>query len=108
MLPTVQRVAQARLIEIPTPLLNRVFQEWTSRHPAPIYKRKPVRFYYTAQVETRPPKIAIYTSSPDGVPAHYARYLENQLREEFDLIGTPVRLDFRARRPTRYGKKRKK
>ena len=108
LLPTVHRVAQARRIEMPTPLLNRVFQEWTARHPAPIYKRKSVRFYYTAQVETRPPKIAIYTSSPDGVPAHYARYLENQLRKEFDLIGVPIRLDFRARRPTRYGKKKRR
>ena len=52
--------------------------------------------------------MAVYTSSPDGVPAHYERYLENQLRGAFDLEGTPVRLDFRARRPQRYGKKKKR
>ena len=107
-LPTVDRVAQAHRTEIPTPVLNQALTEWTARHPAPIYHRKPVRFYYTTQVETRPPKIAIYTSSPDGVPTHYERYLENQLRGAFDLEGTPVRLDFRARRPQRYGKKKKR
>ena len=107
-LPTVDRVAQARRTEIPTPVLNQAFTEWTTRHPAPIYHRKPVRFYYATQVETRPPKMAVYTSSPDGVPAHYERYLENQLRGAFDLEGTPVRLDFRARRPQRYGKKKKR
>lgn len=108
LLPSIDRVAQAHRTEIPTPVLNQAFTEWTIRHPAPIYHRKPVRFYYTTQVETRPPKIAVYTSSPDGVPAHYERYLENQLRGAFDLEGTPVRLDFRARRPQRYGKKKKR
>ncbi len=107
LLPTIDRVAQAHRTEIPTPVLNQAFEQWTTRHPAPIYHRKPVRFYYTTQVETRPPKIAVYTSSPDGVPAHYERYLENQLRGTFDLEGTPVRLDFRARRPQRYGKKKR-
>ena len=107
-LPTVDRVAQAHRTEIPTPVLNQAFTEWTTRHPAPIYHRKPVRFYYATQVETRPPKMAVYTSSPAGVPAHYERYLENQLRGAFDLEGTPVRLDFRARRPQRYGKKKKR
>ncbi len=108
LLPTIDRVAQAHRTEIPTPVLNQAFTEWTTRHPAPIYHRKPVRFYYTTQVESRPPKIAVYTSSPDGVPAHYERYLENQLRGAFDLEGTPVRLEFRARRPQRYGKKKKR
>ena len=108
LLPSIDRVAQAHRTEIPTPVLNQAFTEWTTRHPAPIYHRKPVRFYYTTQVETRPPKIAVYTSSPDGVPAHYERYLENQLRGAFDLEGTPVRLDFRARRPQRYGKKKRR
>ncbi len=107
LLPTIDRVAQAHRTEIPTPVLNQAFEQWTTRHPAPIYHRKPVRFYYTTQVESRPPKIAVYTSSPDGVPAHYERYLENQLRGTFDLEGTPVRLDFRARRPQRYGKKKR-
>ena len=108
LLPVIDRVAQAHRTEIPTPVLNQAFTEWTTRHPAPIYHRKPVRFYYATQVETRPPKMAVYTSSPDGVPAHYERYLENQLRGTFDLEGTPVRLDFRARRPQRYGKKKKR
>ena len=107
-LPVIDRVAQAHRTEIPTPVLNQAFTEWTTRHPAPIYHRKPVRFYYATQVETRPPKMAVYTSSPDGVPAHYERYLENQLRGAFGLEGTPVRLDFRVRRPQRYGKKKKR
>ena len=107
LLPAIDRVAQAHRTEIPTPVLNRAFTEWTTRHPAPIYHRKPVRFYYATQVETGPPKIAVYTSSPEGVPAHYERYLENQLRGAFDLEGTPVRLDFRARRPQRYGKRKR-
>ena len=102
LLPEAQRVAQARRLKIPTTLLNRRFEEWTTRYPAPLYRRKPVRFYYATQVETGPPKLAVYTSAPGGVAAAYVRYLENRLRGEFDLAGTPVRLDFRARREVRY------
>ena len=102
LLPEAQRVAQARYLRIPTTLLNRRFQEWTTRYPAPLYRRKPVRFYYATQVETGPPKLAVYTGAPGGVAAAYTRYLENRLRSEFDLAGTPVRLDFRARRAVRY------
>lgn len=102
LLPEAQRVARARRLRIPTTLLNRRFQEWTTRYPAPLYRRKPVRFYYATQVETGPPKLAVYTGAPGGVTAAYTRYLENRLRSEFDLAGTPVRLDFRARRAVRY------
>lgn len=100
-LPAALRVARARRSSMPTTLLNRKMQEWTARHPAPLYRGKPVRFYYATQVETAPPKLAVYTSAPRGVTANYVRYLENQLRGEFDLDGTPLRLDFRVRRAPR-------
>ena len=104
--PTAARVLAAHRTEIPTPVINRSLDDWTSRNPAPIYHRKPIRFYYATQVETRPPKIAIYTSNPRGVPSQYSRYLENQFRAHFELEGSPLRLQFRSRREERYPKKR--
>ncbi len=101
LLPTVERVAQAHAAEIPTALLNRHLQEWTRRYPPPSYKGKQPKLFYATQVSTKPPLIAIFTSVPEGILASYTRYLENQLRQTFELIGTPIKLSFRARRKER-------
>jgi len=101
LLPMVARVAQAHATEIPTAVLNRYLQEWTRRHPPPSYKGKQPKLFYATQVSLKPPLIAIFTSVPEGIPASYTRYLENQLRETFGLVGTPIKLSFRARRKER-------
>ena len=54
-----------------------------------------MRLKYIAQVKTRPPSYAIFCSRPEGIPASYVRYLENQLRADFELPGTPLRLSLR-------------
>jgi GTP-binding protein len=101
LLPAVERVAQAHALQLPTVLLNKYLQEWTQRHPPPSYKGKQPKLFYATQVSTKPPQIAIFTSLPEGIQTAYARYLENQLREAFALIGTPIKLSFRARRKER-------
>jgi len=101
LLPTVAQVARAHATEIPTALLNRYLQEWTRRHPPPSYKGRQPKLFYATQVSLKPPLIAIFTSVPEGIPAAYTRYLENQLRETFGLAGTPIKLSFRARRKER-------
>jgi GTP-binding protein len=101
LLPVVERVARAHAITIPTAVLNRHVQEWVKRNPPPNYKGRQPRIFYTTQVATRPPLIALFTSAPEGIPTAYARYLENQLRAAFELEGTPIKLSFRARRKER-------
>src|SRR5262249_47409328 len=101
LLPTVERVARAHATEIPTALLNRYLQEWTRRHPPPSHKGKALKFFYATQVSTKPPLLAIFTNAPKAIPAAYTRYLENQLRETFELVGTPIKLSYRARRKER-------
>jgi GTP-binding protein len=96
--PTIERVAQAHAIQLPTAQLNRCFQDWSRRTPPPSYKGKQPKIFYATQVGTKPPHIAIFTSAPEGFPPAYVKYLENQLRATFDLTGTPVKLSFRARR----------
>lgn len=98
LLPTVERVAQAHALQLPTAVLNRHLQEWTRRHPPPSYKNKQPRLFYATQVRTKPPTIAIFASAPEGIQPAYMRYLENNLREAFPLEGTPIKLSFRARR----------
>jgi GTP-binding protein len=101
LLPTVEQVARAHAAQLPTSILNHHLQAWTRQHPPPSYKGKQPKLFYATQVATRPPLIAIFTSIPEGIPTSYKRYLENQLRETFELVGTPIRLSFRARRKER-------
>lgn len=101
LLPLVEQVAQAHAIQIPTAQLNRSFQDWTRRHPPPSHKGKQQKVFYVTQVSTKPPLIAVFVSAPEGIPTAYARYLENQLRDTFRLVGTPIKLSFRARRKER-------
>ncbi|MBI3246106.1 MAG: ribosome biogenesis GTPase Der [Deltaproteobacteria bacterium] len=100
-LPTLEKAARAHSIQIPTAVLNRHLQEWTRRNPPSSYRGKQPRLFYATQVRTKPLTIAIFTGTPEGLQASYIRYLENQMRDTFDLQGTPIKLSFRARRKER-------
>ena len=47
------------------------------------------------QAKTRPPTFAVFCSKPAALPGSYLRYLENALRDSFDLPGTPIRINLR-------------
>jgi len=80
----------------PTPHLNRLLAQVQDAHPAPIAGGRPLRLYYIAQVGTSPPTFSITCNKPEAVPEAYKRYLNNQLRQTFDLK-VPIRLLFRPR-----------
>ncbi|HVE86556.1 MAG TPA: ribosome biogenesis GTPase Der, partial [Myxococcales bacterium] len=80
----------------PTPLLNRLLEQVQDAHPAPLAGGRPIRLYYMAQVGASPPTFAITCNRPESVPDAYKRYLNNQVRETFDLK-VPIRLYFRPR-----------
>jgi GTP-binding protein len=96
------RLAAASERRIPTAELNRWLAKTVALHdPAMAQKgprRKPVKFYYGTQTGTRPPTFVLFCSEPRAVQSSYRRFLENQLRDAFELAGTPVRLRLRARR----------
>ncbi len=52
---------------------------------------------YGTQTGSRPPVFAFFCNYPEVVDDNFRRYLENRLRENFDLEGTPVRLRFRRK-----------
>ena len=96
------RVWNAR---VPTAELNRWLEVVTEAHPPPMSKGRKVRMKYATQTKSRPPSYAIFCSRPDGVPDSYLRYLENQLRDDFRLDGTPIRISLR-KGDNPYAKKR--
>jgi GTP-binding protein len=100
-LPLVDELARAGERRIGTAELNRWLEEAVSRHePAMAQRgsrRRPVKFHYATQTGVHPPTFVLFCNNPGAVQASYRRFLENRLREAFDLRGTPVRLRLRAR-----------
>ena len=56
-----------------------------------------LRMKYVTQTSTCPPQFTFFCNRPDIVDDNYERYLENRLREAFDLTGTPIRLKFKKK-----------
>src|SRR5258705_7459953 len=87
--------------EIATAQLNRWLQDAVRRHePAMAQRgsrRKPLKFFYATQTGVPPPPVPPFCSEPGAVQPAYVRFLENRLRDAFDLAGTPVRIRLRAR-----------
>ena len=52
------------------------------------------------QHATGPPTFAIFANRPDLISASYKRFVENNLRREFDFEGTPLRIHWRRRTAT--------
>ncbi len=80
---------------IGTSTLNRFLQEALSRHATPAVSGRRVRIRYMTQAKARPPSFALFGNQLDALPEAYLRYLQNSLREAFDLKGTPLRFIMR-------------
>ena len=86
----IDRVAEARRRRISTGELNR----WLSdvdldRGTSPAARK--VKIYYVTQASASPPMFVLFTNQAHRLHFSYERFLENQLRERFDFLGTPVR-----------------
>jgi GTP-binding protein len=57
-----------------------------------------VKIFYVTQATTAPPTFVLFTNQLKPLHFSYQRFLENQLREEFDFIGTPIRFTQRLKR----------
>ena len=60
-------------------------------------KGRRLKIHYVTQTGERPPAFTFWCNAPDLVDDNYERFLENRLRETFDLVGTPIRLKFRRK-----------
>jgi GTP-binding protein len=80
---------------IPTGALNRWLAATTQAHPPPAPSGRRLKLRYMTQAKSRPPTFVIFCSRPQALPASYVRYLENTLRADFDLPGTPIRIHLR-------------
>ncbi len=97
-LDSVQAAFAAYTKRVTTGELNRWFERIVTAHPPSLYRGHPVKLYFIQQPTSKPPTFVVSVNHPDGVHFSYERYLVNQLREAFDLDGTPIRLIARQRK----------
>jgi GTP-binding protein len=81
---------------IPTSALNRWFETALERFPPPLVEGRRLKLRYVTQVKARPPTFALFGNRAEQTPDTYHRYLVNNLREEFDMPGVPIRLLMRG------------
>lgn len=96
-LPTALQVHGQRHLRIPTSQVNKLLGEALDRHPPPTRSGRQLRIYYASQVRSNPPTFVFHVNDPKLVHFTYQRYLENQIRDRYPFLGTPLRLTFRPR-----------
>ena len=94
-LSTAMQVYENRVQRIPTGKLNEVMLDAIENFPPPATKGKYIKIKYVTQLPTPTPVFAFFANLPQYIKEPYKRYLENKLRENFNLTGVPIVLVFR-------------
>jgi GTP-binding protein len=92
---------------VATGVLNRFLARVTSANPPPAVSGRRLRLNYITQPKSRPPTFVLFASRASALPETYRRYLINEMREDFSLPGTPIRLMLRAKENPYAGRKRR-
>ena len=94
---TIDSIGETRRQRIPTPKLNKFLEEVTTANPPISPGRKHVRILYGAQIGVAPPSFVFFTNVATTFHFSYDRFLVNQLRQQFEFYGTPIRFQVRRR-----------
>ena len=94
---TINQVASQNALRVTTGMLNQVLNEAIAIVQPPTDKGKRLKIYYMTQATTKPPTFVVFVNNKELFHFSYERYLINQLRKEFGLIGTPIRMIIRQK-----------
>jgi len=83
--------------QLPTSALNRVLTEMRDFGHTVTKGSRTLRLHYVTQTHTEPPGFTFFANHPSLVDDSFRRYVENRLREAFDLTGTPILLKFKPK-----------
>ena len=97
-LPMALRVQEERLARLTTSKINEVIHKAQDAHAHPSHAGRQLKMFYGTQVRSDPPTFMIYVNDPKLMHFTYLRYLENQIREEYGFLGTPIRIVTKGRR----------
>ena len=96
LMPKVREVYALWNRRVPTGELNRWFEHARDKHPPPLVEGKRIKLRYCTMPKARPPTIAVFGTRAEMMPEDWRRYLVNSFREQFDMPGVPVRVNFRG------------
>jgi GTP-binding protein len=91
------QVHENRKRRIPTRKLNDVMLAYIEAYQPPAIKGKYVKIKFVTQLPGRSPKFAFFCNLPQYINDSYKRYLENKMRESFDLHGVPITIFMRKK-----------
>ena len=91
------KVYENRKQKIATSKLNDVMLKAVESYHAPVVRGHAVTIKYVTQLPSVVPSFAFFCNFPDDIKTPYKNYLENQMREKFDLTGVPIRIFFRKK-----------
>ncbi|WP_270262219.1 ribosome biogenesis GTPase Der [Lactobacillus panisapium] len=94
----VKQVHQNQTQRIKSSVLNDLLLEASKLVPTPMVRGKRLRVYYMTQVSTNPPTFVVFVNDPELMHFSYERFLINQLRDNFDFTGTPIKVIARKRK----------
>jgi GTP-binding protein len=95
--PLLKKVYENYAKRVSTSLLNEVIQEAMIVTPPKEHNQKRLKVYYATQVKAKCPTFVLFVNDTDALHFSYYRFLENRLRENFDLFGTPISIILRNR-----------
>ena len=88
----INNVAEQNSMRISTSVLNQVINEAIALVQPPTDKGRRLKILYATQVSTKPPTFVVFVNNKELFHFSYERYLVNQIRKEFGLEGTPIRM----------------
>jgi GTP-binding protein len=94
--PLIEEVAAERRKRVTTSQMNR-FIERVDFERASVPMRQRVKILYMTQASVAPPTFVLFTNRAVKLHFSYQRFLENQIRQAFGFLGTPIWIKNRAR-----------
>jgi GTPase len=94
---TALEVYDNRLRKVPTSKLNDIMLKAIEGYHPPVVRGNMIKIKYVTQLPTHTPTFAFFANYPDDIKTPYKNYLENQIRENFNFSGVPIRLFFRKK-----------
>ena len=91
------KIFENRKQKVPTSALNEKLLKEIERYPPPAVRGKFIKIKYITQLPTYTPTFAFFCNYPKHIKIPYERFLENQIRKNFDFEGVPIKAVFRKK-----------
>ena len=92
LLAKVDAIHRAAAFDVTTSAINRSLAEAIRAHPPPVVRSRQVKLRYAHKAGGHPPTVVIHGNQTEALPPAYLRYLASHFRDDFHLLGVPVRV----------------